>query len=87
MKIPEQLLSDIKGYCEANKLDLDDYIISALRQGHTVLKYGGKATVRIEPQPVVVEVTVATPIEVEKPKIQEVIPTTNNNEIDIYQEN
>ena len=86
MKIPDQLLSDIKGYCKANNLDLDDYITSALRQGHTVLKYGTKPTTNNEQQPAVTEVAVMVPIEVEKPKVEEVAPIINNNETDIYQE-
>ena len=40
MEIPNNLKVDIQSYCEANALDFDKYVIQALTQGHTILKYG-----------------------------------------------
>lgn len=96
MKIPDILLNDITGYCKANNLDLDAYIVSALRQGHTVLKYGNKPQTNVRPEPINKEVTIEEVIEVELIKkepievepIKVVVPITViiDNE-DIYQEN
>ena len=75
--LTKEELVDLQTFCKLNKLEIDDVIASAFRQGYRIEKYGllgtsGVAQEKIIEKEVIVEKRIEVPVEViiEKPIIQ-----------------
>jgi len=75
--LTKEELADLQTFCKLNKLEIDDVIASAFRQGYRIEKYGllgtsGVAQEKIIEKEVIVEKRIEVPVEViiEKPIIQ-----------------
>ena len=75
--LTKEELADLQTFCKLNKLEIDDVIASAFRQGYRIEKYGllgtpGVVQEKIIEKEVIVEKRIEVPVEViiEKPIIQ-----------------
>jgi hypothetical protein len=75
--LTKEELADLQTFCKLNKLEIDDVIASAFRQGYRIEKYGllgtpGVVQEKVIEKEVIVEKRVEVPVEViiEKPVIQ-----------------
>ena len=75
--LTKEELADLQTFCKLNKLEIDDVIASAFRQGYRIEKYGllgtpGVVQEKIIEKEVIVEKRIEVPVEViiEKPVIQ-----------------
>ena len=75
--LTKEELADLQTFCKLNKLEIDDVIASAFRQGYRIEKYGllgtpGVVQEKIIEKEVIVEKRIEVPLEViiEKPIIQ-----------------
>ena len=75
--LTKEELADLQTFCKLNKLEIDDVIASAFRQGYRIEKYGllgtpGVVQEKIIEKEVIVEKQIEVPVEViiEKPVIQ-----------------
>lgn len=75
--LTKEELADLQTFCKLNKLEIDDVIASAFRQGYRIEKYGllgtpGVVQEKIIEKEVIVEKQIEVPVEViiEKPIIQ-----------------
>ena len=75
--LTKEELADLQTFCKLNKLEIDDVIASAFRQGYRIEKYGllgtsGVAQEKVIEKEVIVEKRIEVPVEViiEKPIIQ-----------------